>query len=64
MPGGLWLFFLCATMATIAGTLNAAFKLEKLSGIKSGAVIWKARTELVLAIACLTLSILGLWEHK
>ena len=64
MPEELWLFFLFATVAAVAGGLHGAFKLMDADGTESNAVIWTARAEVVLAIACLIVTISGLWEYK
>jgi hypothetical protein len=64
MPGELWLFFLFATLAAVTGGLHGAFKLMETDDTEPSAVIWTARAEVILAIACLIVTISGLWEYK
>jgi hypothetical protein len=64
MRGELWLFFLFASLAAVAGGLHGAFKLADADGTEPNSVIWTARAEVVLAIVCLIVTISGLWEYK
>lgn len=64
MPGELWLFFLFAAMAAVAGGLHGAFKLMNADETEPSAAIWTARAEVILAIICLVVTIRGLWEYK